>query len=239
MTQLLTVVTAPRSVDYLPETLSLLDGPAGPWWGTRILLADGHDRARRPGWIIASTARQLGSVRAFGALLALAGDPDLLVVVHDDAHLCRGALPRIQRIGVPEGLAAVMYYQEGWAGEVPGLHERLFGGRFVGAICAAYGRPALVRLRAFPWADWPVSCGLDDAISQALAGLMYAVHVPHLAQHVGLAPAIHRVLPAGERPSLSFDRDLDAASLGTPARFPAPPGPPPPRSRLVARFGPR
>lgn len=186
----LAVLTCPRASDYLPRTLAMLGDVSA--FERRLLWSDGP-RVEVDGWEIGGGGRQgPPNTFAFWDLLAAVPAGSDLLFLEDDVEASPGALAYAARMGCPEGLAFVSWFD-------PICRRSVFLPRvvYVNASdvvgCCARTFPAavvqeLLRFRDSPL--WSPGGGSDTCVATAMAGMLAAVHTPSLFQHVGAESAV-------------------------------------------------
>jgi len=175
------VLTAPRERPTLPRTLKSL--AAAGWPAAEVLIhQDPHSSGSWPNWY--------AMIRR---LLSIDRRADVLLLVEDDAVVCRDLRPYVEQTLWPaDDCAYCSPYAPTPYNEHPdvplGWHEEARGFYAVGSICLAMPRPAaevLVRdlayqVRAVKQIDARVGMWAADT------GRSCWYHKPSLAQHVGI-----------------------------------------------------
>ncbi len=210
----LLVLTCPRPLPRLAMTLQALD--AQSWVGDRIVWSDGPiDASAIPGgWEVVSRPR-IGPPNThpyFDAVSVCQGHD--VLVIEDDVDVVPGALRYIQRAGVPEGLAYVSWFDPICRMPVSVPAVRFFPASEI-VPCQARTIPSasidiMIEYRAS--SSFDAELGADGAMASAFAGMLAAIHVPSLFQHVGSASVVRPGADlSGPRTSETYRPTLDVS----------------------------
>jgi len=205
---LLAVMTSPRKVSYVAETLRMLDAAGSDHCDSKIVFSDSvespavieGETGSRP-WTWLGFPGPSGTREALWRIfwLARASSYDRVYVFEDDVVVCRNLFPYLESLAVPEDVALIMLYdsKECDHGTRPGLAVRPCLGRdrrgLFGTLGVVYPARTVSFLAARdPWnvsywqhvgrgsADCVMGYLLEDSPWPAVA-----VHVPSLVDHRG------------------------------------------------------
>jgi hypothetical protein len=188
----LAILTCARERDYLTRTIRSLGDVSR--FDRRLIWCDGDapipDAPR--GWEIGGGSRRQGPPNTFAFWDLLADVQGDLLFLEDDVEASPGALTYAARMGCPDGVAFVSWFDPICrrssrlpraryfdAGEVVGCPARTFPSATVRDLVAFRGGPA-----------WEPGTGSDVNVAAALGGRIAAVHVPSLFQHIGAESAV-------------------------------------------------
>ncbi len=115
----LSVLTTPRRLTYLRDTLEAIDGAGGAGFtGRRVVFVDGAvDKVRpllRPGWTVESlSAAPRGTRKSMWEVLhrAAGAAVEALLYFEDDVRLARNAITAMERATVPDEFGFLSFFQ--------------------------------------------------------------------------------------------------------------------------------
>jgi len=231
----ISVLTCTARGQYLAQTIASIDRAGGAEYaGPKIVHVDGpaDGIGPFPGWQVqALSFARSGARRSMLDIMgrAAAAAVELLLYFEDDVVLCKGAIPAMLEIGVPEPLGFVSYCDLLWhpippleLGVFPGCPRNapVADGGFVG--CQALALPArtiasLIMRTPPAWLDRN-NCDSTIGTSSEYYGV-----IDSLADHVGMESAIMGRSYGRLRTVRGWrGEDFDAATLPRTFRIPSP-----------------
>lgn len=184
------------SVQRLDQTIRNLER-AGleRWRGPKLIVADGFDPGKRPGFAVASTREQQGQARTFFRALDLAtsmyNDYQRVTFFEDDVVPCTNALDYIQDVGL-DRLDLISWYTMArcpFRAQTPNSVVEIPIEQFsrIPAITLRSGFAKLITTSSFA-REWTERHGADMIFSK-FEGARIGVHFPAIVDH-GDAPSM-------------------------------------------------
>lgn len=219
MKTLLAVKTCPRpdGVSYLQRTLESLAKAGALENNDRVVISDGYESLAIRDWAITMGPGPSGPAMALGRVLQQARQYDQILLFEDDLVACKNAIPWMLKVGVPDDLFLVSFFDVDRCktGTEPGLYR--FPNRvFSSTLCVLLPKRSVEFLLSRDQFHRHESA---DSLLSSEMGLSpwpyYGLHYPSLVEHVGAVSAKDPLakLVKGRVATHFVGVDFDALSL--------------------------